>query len=122
MHRTVGKGRGEFCIEGKVGKMMFFSHDFSAIGPGNVKEILSQTVFHDLWGYPVNWKDSSQGWNETYRKMMVLIHNDIVEQRGKKKTVTKTGYQTLKIPPSAHKALVETRNMRPKTPVYCGDR
>ena len=54
--------------------------------------------------------------------MMVLIHNGILDQRGKMKKVTKNGYQTMAIPKSAHKILVKTRNMKAQSPLFCGDR
>eukprot|EP00093_Oithona_nana_P000343 00343.XXX_960_2243_1 [CDS] Oithona nana genome sequencing. len=53
--------------------------------------------------------------------MMVLIHNGILDQRGKMKKVTKNGYQTMAIPKSAHKILVKTRNMKAQSPLFCGD-
>ena len=53
---------------------------------------------------------------------MVLIHNGILDQRGKMKKVTKNGYQTMAIPQSVHKILVKTRNMKPQMPIYCEDR
>ena len=53
---------------------------------------------------------------------MLIIHNGILDQRGKMKNVTKIGYKTMKIPQSTHEILVKTRKHNPMTPLYCSDR
>lgn len=57
---------------------------------------VTKPVYHDLWGYPVNWTDPSDGWDEEMRKSMIDLTNYVIHQSATLPAHTELGYKKVR--------------------------
>ena len=55
-------------------------------------------VYDDLWGYPVNWTNPQDGWDDEMRQSMLQLTHYIKEQSSQLAPYTQRGYKKISIP------------------------
>lgn len=81
----------------------------SAIKKSNNEKAALSPVFYDLWGFPVNWTDSKDGWDEAKRKSLVQLFSQAVRQPKFVPAFTHTGYKKADIPPKLYQVILKNR-------------
>jgi len=71
--------------------------------------MLSKPVYRDLWGYPVNWTDPADGWDQDMRKSLLDLTNSIVTQSASLANYTQNGYTKMLIPSELYQLLLKER-------------
>ena len=73
---------------------------------------MSIPVYHDLWGYPVNWMDPNDGWNQDKRKFLIYSTNHIITQSASLTNYTEIGYLKMPIQPKLYQQILEQRQIQ----------
>ena len=74
------------------------------------KKFARPEVFKDQWGFPVNWTDPEEGWDESKRKKLLEMDKKITKQSTKVKKFTKDGFKKMAIPQELYKTLVKVKS------------
>ena len=71
--------------------------------------MLAKPVYYDLWGYPVNWTDPADGWDEDSRKKLLDLTKTIMTQSASLANYTQLGYTKMLIPSDLYRLLLKER-------------
>ena len=71
--------------------------------------MIPKPVYHDLWGYPVDWTDPSDGWDHDTRKELIDLTNRIVAQSASQENYTEIGYMKMNIPTQLYQDILKQR-------------
>ena len=74
--------------------------------------MMSKSVFYDLWGYPVDWTNPLDGWDDQMRKSLIDMTDIVVTQSNVLKNYTEIGYMKMPIPSKLYKFILEQRQMQ----------
>ena len=74
------------------------------------KHFARPEVFKDQWGFPVNWTDPEEGWDESKRKKLLEMDKKITKQSTKVKKFTKDGFKKMAIPQELYRTLVKVKS------------
>jgi hypothetical protein len=75
------------------------------------KEPIIAPIFYDLWGYPVNWTNPQDGWDEQMRKSMVQLMSHTLIQSAEMPAYTDFGYEKRGIPDDLFKTILENQRI-----------
>ena len=64
-----------------------------------------EPIYHDLWGYPLNWTDPRDGWDGAKRKWWLEDEKSNLMQSQNMEQYTKLGYKKTKIPKKVYQVL-----------------
>ena len=73
---------------------------------------IPKPVYYDLWGYPVDWTDPSDGWNHNTRNEQITLTNSIVKQSAAQQNYTEIGYMKMKIPKQLYQDILRQRQIQ----------
>ena len=76
------------------------------------KTMIHKPIYHDLWGFPVNWTNLSDGWTPTKRKDLIKMTNQIITQSDAVENYTETGYIKMKIPTQLYQDILKQRQIQ----------
>ena len=71
--------------------------------------MIPRPVYHDLWGYPIDWTDPSDGWNDDIRKIQITLTNSILAKSTSRKKFSEIGYMKTKIPTQLYQHILKQR-------------
>ena len=71
--------------------------------------MIPRPIYYDLWGYPFEWTDPSDGWNDDMRKAQIGITNKIITKSASRENFTELGYMKMKIPSQLYRNILEHR-------------
>ena len=74
--------------------------------------MIPRPVYHDLWGYPVDWTDPSDGWNQNTRKELINLTHRILTQTAALENYTEIGYLKMEIPTQLYQDILKQRRIQ----------
>ena len=73
--------------------------------------MIPKPVYYDLWGYPVDWTDQTDGWDEYERREFIKLTNRIIAQSTAQENYTEIGYMKMKIPMQLYEDIMKQRSV-----------
>ena len=74
--------------------------------------MIPKPVYYDLWGYPVDWTDPFDGWDQNTRSQQITLTNRMVNQSATLKNHTEIGYLKMKIPTQLYQDILKQRQIQ----------
>ena len=74
--------------------------------------MIPKPVYYDLWGYPVDWTDLGDGWDQTKRDDLMRMMNQIITQSPSLENYTEIGYIKTKIPTQLYQDILKQRRIQ----------
>ena len=74
--------------------------------------MIPKPVYYDLWGYPVDWTDLGDGWDQTKRDDLMRMMNQIITQSPSLENYTEIGYIKTKIPTQLYQDILNQRQIQ----------
>ena len=74
--------------------------------------MIPRPVYYDLWGYPVDWTDPFDGWDQNTRSQQITLTNRMVNQSATLKNHTEIGYLKMKIPTQLYQDILKQRQIQ----------